>query len=172
LCRSAGTPATAGKPLWGSCFLPSVYQGVACRSAGQPVLYLDNPKRVSRNERRKVLDAVDEINRQTYQEFGNPETVTRIAQHEMAFRMQLEASDAMDIHREPKEVLERYGAEPGKTSYANNCLVARRLAERGVRYIQLYHWGWDSHGTPVDEGLNVGLVKRCRETDQPTAALL
>jgi len=115
---------------------------------------------------------VDEINQQTYRQFGNPETVTRIAQYEMAFRMQLEASDAMDIRREPKAVLERYGAEPGKTSYANNCLVARRLAERGVRYIQLYHWGWDSHGTPTDEGLNVGLVGRCRDTDQATAALL
>jgi uncharacterized protein (DUF1501 family) len=90
----------------------------------------------------------------------------------MAFRMQLEASDAMDIHKEPQAVLARYGAQPGRTSYANNCLVARRLAERGVRFIQLYHWGWDSHGTPTDEGLNVGLVKQCRETDQPTAALL
>ena len=115
---------------------------------------------------------MDEINRQTYAEFGNPETVARIAQYEMAFRMQLEASDAMDITREPASVLARYGAEPGKTSFANNCLVARRLAERGVRFIQLYHWGWDSHGTPVDQGLNVGLVDCCQATDQPTAALL
>jgi hypothetical protein len=172
LASSGGLTANAGKPLWGAGFLPSVYQGVPCRSAGEPVLYLDNPKGVSRAERREVLDAVDEINRHNYEEFGNPETVTRIAQYEMAFRMQLEASDAMDIRREPAAVLERYGAEPGKTSYANNCLVARRLAERGVRFIQLYHWGWDSHGTPTDEGLNVGLVKRCKETDQATAALL
>ncbi|RZL05410.1 MAG: DUF1501 domain-containing protein, partial [Rubrivivax sp.] len=153
-------------------FLPSVYQGVQCRSAGEPVLYLDNPSGVSRAQRRQVLDAVDEINRQTHKTFGNPETVARIAQYEMAFRMQLEASDAMDIRREPQGVLERYGAQPGKTSYANNCLVARRLAERGVRFIQLYHWGWDSHGTPTDEGVNVGMVNRCRETDRPTAALL
>jgi hypothetical protein len=172
LISSGGLTANAGKPLWGSGFLPSVYQGVQCRSAGEPVLYLDNPKGVTRTARREVLDAVDEINRNTYREFGNPETVARIAQYEMAYRMQLEASDVMDIRREPQAVLERYGAEPGKTSYANNCLVARRLAERGVRFIQLYHWGWDSHGTPTDEGVNVGLVKRCKETDQPTAALL
>lgn len=172
LISSGGITANAGKPLWGSGFLPSVYQGVQCRSSGAPVLYLENPKGVTRTQRRQVLDAVDEINRQTHKTFGNPETVARIAQYEMAFRMQLEASDAMDIRREPRAVLERYGAEPGKTSYANNCLVARRLAERGVRFIQLYHWGWDSHGTPTDEGVNVGMVNRCRETDQPTAALL
>ena len=166
------TVANAGKPMWGSGFLPSVYQGVQCRTAGEPVLYLDNPKGVSRAERREVLDAVDEINRQSYAQFGNPETVARIAQYEMAFRMQLEASDAMDITREPESVRARYGAEPGKTSFANNCLVARRLAERGVRFIQLYHWGWDSHGTPVDQGVNVGLVDCCHATDQPTAALL
>jgi hypothetical protein len=172
LTSLSNTTANAGKPLWGSGFLPSVYQGVQCRTAGEPVLYLDNPKGVSRAQRRDVLDAVDEINRDSYHQFGNAETVARIAQYEMAFRMQMEASDAMDISREPPQVLTRYGAEPGKTSYANNCLVARRLAERGVRFIQLYHWGWDSHGTPTDEGLNVGLVNRCRETDQPTAALL
>jgi hypothetical protein len=172
LISSGGITANAGKPLWGSGFLPSVYQGVQCRSAGEPVLYLDNPSGVSRAQRRQVLDAVDEINRQTHKTFGNPETVARIAQYEMAFRMQLEASDAMDIRREPQAVLERYGAQPGRTSYANNCLVARRLAERGVRFIQLYHWGWDSHGTPTDEGVNVGMVNRCRETDRPTAALL
>jgi uncharacterized protein (DUF1501 family) len=172
MISSTSTVANAGKPLWGSGFLPSVYQGVQCRAAGEPVLYLDNPKGVSRAQRREVLDAVDEINRDTYKQFGNPETVARIAQYEMAFRMQMEASDAMDISREPKQVLARYGAELGKTSYANNCLVARRLAERGVRFIQLYHWGWDSHGTPVDQGVNVGLVDNCRATDQATAALL
>ena len=166
------TTANAGKPMWGSGFLPSVYQGVQCRSAGEPVLYLGNPKSVSRAERRQVLDVVDAINQQSYAELGNPDTVARIAQYEMAYRMQLEASDAMDITREPAHVLARYGAEPGKTSFANNCLVARRLAERGVRFIQLYHWGWDSHGTPVDEGLNVGMVDCCKATDQATAALM
>jgi hypothetical protein len=167
-----GPTANAGKPLWGSGFLPSVYQGVECRSAGEPVLYLNNPHDVSRTLRRHVLDAVDAIDRQSHEEFGDPETVARIAQYELAFRMQVEATEAMDIRREPAGVLARYGAEPGKTSYANNCLVARRLAERGVRFIQLYHWGWDSHGSPTDEGINIGFVNRCRETDQPTAALL
>jgi hypothetical protein len=172
LVSSGGDTASAGKPLWGSGYLPSVYQGVQCRSAGEPVLYLDNPKSVSRAQRRAVLDAIDEIDRATYQDFGNPETVARIAQYEMAFRMQLEASEVLDIGREPKAVLESYGAVPGKTSYANNCLVARRLAEQGVRFIQLYHWGWDTHGASNDEGVNIGLVKRCQETDQATAALL
>jgi hypothetical protein len=167
-----GTTANAGKQLWGSGYLPSVYQGVQCRSAGEPVLYLDNPDGVSRGARRAVLDAIAKVNQETYTEFGSPETVSRIAQYEMAFRMQLDASDAMDINQEPQAVLEKYGAEPGKESFANNCLLARRLAERGVRFIQLYHWGWDSHGTPTDEGLNVGLAARCKETDQPTAALL
>jgi uncharacterized protein (DUF1501 family) len=172
LTSSGGDTASAGKPLWGSGFLPSVYQGVQCRSTGEPVLYLDNPKNVSRVQRRQALDAIDEIDQQTYREFGNSETVARIAQYEMAFRMQVEASEAMDIRREPAAMLASYGAEPGKASYANNCLVARRLAERGVRFIQLYHWGWDSHGAPNDGGLNVGLVKQCKDTDQATAALL
>lgn len=172
MMSSSSLTANAGKPLWGSGYLPSVYQGVQCRAAGEPVLYLDNPEGVSRAERREVLDAVDAINRQTYDRFGNPETIARIAQYEMAYRMQLEASDAMDITREPPQVLARYGATPGQTSFANNCLVARRLAERGVRFIQLYHWGWDSHGTPTDQGLNVGLVDCCHATDQATAALL
>ncbi len=136
------------------------------------MLYLHNPPGVSRPLRRQMLDAIDAINQQTYAGFGNPETVTRIAQYEMAFRMQLEASDAMDIHTEPASVLARYGVEPGKSSFANNCLVARRLAERGVRFIQLYHWGWDSHGSSENEALNLGFKQRCLEVDQPMAALL
>jgi uncharacterized protein (DUF1501 family) len=119
-----------------------------------------------------MLDAVDEINRQTYAEFGNPETITRIAQYEMAFRMQMDATDAMDIHQESAAVLAAYGAKPGGSSFANNCVVARRLAERGVRFIQLYHWGWDDHGTSATDSLNIGFADRCRETDQPIAALL
>ena len=113
-----------------------------------------------------------EINRQTYAEFGNPETVTRIAQYEMAFRMQMDATDAMDIHKESAAVLAAYGAKPGESSFANNCVVARRLAERGVRFIQLYHWGWDVHGTAAKDSLNIGFADRCREIDQPIAALL
>lgn len=168
----SGNGAFSSKQLWGSGFLPSVYQGVECRSQGEPVLYLDNPPGVDRLLRRKMLDVIDDIDRQTYAQFGNPETITRIAQYEMAFRMQLTATDAMDINREPAAVQRRYGATPGKASFANNCLVARRLAERGVRFIQLYHAGWDSHGTNKDLSLNIGFAERCRETDQPTAALL
>jgi hypothetical protein len=169
---SGGKAPDGGKQLWGSGFLPSVYQGVQCRSQGEPVLYLANPADVSRPLRRRMLDAIDAINRDTYAEFGNPETLTRIAQYEMAFRMQLDASDAMDIHKESADVQARYGIAPGKATFANNCLVARRLAERGVRFIQLYHWGWDSHGSSENEALNLGFKDRCREVDQPMAALL
>lgn len=169
---SGGKTPDGGKQLWSSGFLPSVYQGVQCRSHGEPVLYLENPKGVSRSLRRSMLDTIDEINRQTYAGFGNPETVTRIAQYEMAFRMQLDATDAMDIRKEPESVHARYGSKPGEASFANNCLVARRLAERGVRFIQLYHWGWDSHGADAKEALNLGFNDRCREVDKPTAALL
>jgi Protein of unknown function (DUF1501) len=169
---SGGKSPDGGKQLWSSGFLPSVYQGVQCRSHGEPVLYLDNPPEVSRSLRRSMLDTIDEINQQTYAAFGNPETVTRIAQYEMAFRMQMDATDAMDIRKEPDSVHAEYGSKPGETSFANNCLVARRLAERGVRFIQLYHWGWDSHGADAKEALNLGFNDRCREVDQPTAALL
>jgi hypothetical protein len=169
---SGGNSPDGGKQLWGPGFLPSVYQGVQCRSHGEPVLYLDNPATVSRPLRRSMLDAIDEINRQSYAEFGNPETVTRIAQYEMSFRMQMDATDAMDIRKEPDAVRAAYGSKPGESSFANNCLVARRLAERGVRYIQLYHWGWDSHGSNAIEALNIGFADRCREVDQPIAALL
>jgi len=161
-----------GKQLWGSGFLPSVYQGVECRSHGEPVLYLQNPPGTSRSLRRYVLDAIDDLNRENYASFGNEETITRIAQYEMAFRMQMDATDAMDIHREPAAVRARYGANPAAGSFANNCLVARRLAERGVRFIQLYHYGWDSHGLSKELSLNYGFVERCRETDQPIAALI
>src|SRR6266853_1068052 len=169
---SGGKSPDGGKQLWSSGFLPSVYQGVQCRSHGEPVLYLDNPPGVSRSLRRGMLDAMDEINQQTYAAFGNPETLTRIAQYEMAFRMQMDATDAMDIRKEPASVRAMYGSKPGEASFANNCLVARRLAERGVRFIQLYHWGWDSHGADAKEALNLGFADRCREVDQPTAALL
>jgi hypothetical protein len=169
---SGGKTPDGGKQLWGSGFLPSVYQGVQCRSHGEPVLYLDNPQGVSRSLRRSMLDTMDEINQQTYAAFGNPETVTRIAQYELAFRMQMDATDAMDIRKEPQSVHAQYGSKPGEASFANNCLVARRLAERGVRFIQLYHWGWDSHGADAKEALNLGFNDRCREVDQPTAALL
>lgn len=169
---SGGRIPDGGKQMWGSGFLPSVYQGVQCRSHGQPVLYLDNPSDVSRSLRRRMLDSMAKLNQETYEAYGSPETLTRIAQYEMAYRMQAEATDAFDINAESENTHVRYGAVPGDASFANNCLVARRLAERGVRFIQLYHWGWDSHGAGPEEALNVGFKDRCRETDQPVAALL
>lgn len=164
---SGGGAPSAGKQAWGAGYLPSVYQGVECRSQGEPVLYLNNPDDLTRTERRRVLDAISAINQESYEELGNPETLTRISQYEMAYRMQLEASDAMDITLEQPATLARYGAEPGKASFANNCVVARRLAERDVRFIQLYDSGWDSHA-----GLDKKFVEKCKETDQPVAALL
>ena len=169
---SGGKQPDGGKQLWGSGFLPSVYQGVQCRSHGEPVLYLQNPPGVTRSMRRSELDAIDEINQQQYNEFGDPETITRISQYEMAFRMQMDATDALDIHKESAATLAEYGCKPGEESFANNCLVARRLAERGVRFIQLYHWGWDTHGVTAKDALNIGFADRCRETDQPVGALL
>jgi hypothetical protein len=169
---SGGNTPDGGKQLWGSGFLPSVYQGVQCRSHGEPVLYLDSPPGVSASQRRQMLDAMDKINQKRYAEFGNPETLTRIAQYEMSFRMQMDATDAMDIRKEPEAVRAGYGSQLGEASFANNCLVARRLAERGVRFIQLYHWGWDSHGSSAREALNIGFAERCRQVDQPIAALL
>ena len=168
----SGGAIEGGKQLWGSGFLPSIHQGVECRSEGAPILHLGNPPKVSRTTRRDVLDAIAGINRETHEKFGNPETETRVAQYEMAFRMQMEATDVMDISREPPSIHALYGARPGETSFANNCLLARRLAERGVRFIQLYHGGWDSHGTNADLALNVGFAERCREVDKPMAALL
>jgi hypothetical protein len=164
---SGGQNPDAGKAAWGSGFLPSVYQGVQCSSQGDPVLYLSNPPGVTRPLRGRVVEAVQKINQRVFEELGDTETVTRIAQYEMAFRMQLAASAAMDISKEPQHVRECYGAEPGKQSFANNCLLARRRVERGVRYVQLFDWGWDHHSE-----LRKDLPKKCRDIDRPTAALL
>ncbi|QDT70277.1 hypothetical protein MalM25_32230 [Planctomycetes bacterium MalM25] len=169
---SGGRPPRVGKALWSSGFLPSVYQGVQCRSVGDPVLNIANPEGVSRDDRRVLLDALRDLNEESLSTFGDPETLTRIGQYEMAYRMQAAAPDAMDITQESAETLARYGAEPGKQSYANNCLLARRLAERDVRFIQLFDWGWDSHGSSKGEALNEGFKDKCRQTDRPTAALL
>ncbi|WP_111979568.1 DUF1501 domain-containing protein [Algibacillus agarilyticus] len=169
---SGSNAPDGGKQLWGSGFLPSVYQGVECRSHGDPVLYLSNPDEVSRPLRRRVLDAISNINKQSYDAFGDPETLTRISQYEMAYRMQIEASDAFDIQNESAQTLADYAAKPGEASFANNCLVARRLAERGVRYIQLFDYGWDSHGSGKNGSLHHGFVDLCKNTDQPMGALL
>jgi hypothetical protein len=169
---SGGKNPDAGKSVWGSGFLPSVYQGVQCRSQGDPVLFLGNPDGISTALRRRTLDALNDINQRVATEIGDPETLTRIAQYEMAFRMQIHASDAFQIDREPAHVHQAYGTRPGQESFSNNCLLARRLAERGVRFIQLFDWGWDSHGTDDSTDLRKGFVDKCRQIDQPIAALL
>ena len=169
---SGGKTPSAGKSVWGSGYLPGVHQGVQCRSAGDPVLYLSNPEGVTRERRRKALDALAAINQQTYQAVGDPEILTRIDQYEMAFRMQTTASEAFDLNQESAQTLARYGAEPGQELFANNCLLARRLVERDVRFVQLFHWGWDSHGTSKDTSLNDGFIGKCNEIDAPMTALI
>ena len=161
-----------GTSLWGSGFLPTVHQGVQLRSKGDPVLFLSNPDGLDRELRRQTLDTLEVLNRETFARVGDPEIVTRIAQYEMAYRMQASVPDLMDLSREPAAIHALYGSEPGKSGFANNCLLARRLVEQGVRFVQLYHWGWDSHGDIKDNDLRYGLVDRCRETDRPAAALV
>ncbi|MEO1526338.1 MAG: DUF1501 domain-containing protein [Planctomycetota bacterium] len=169
---SGGRLPRVGKALWSGGFLPSVYQGVQCRSAGDPVLNISDPKSTTRDSRRAMLDALARLNEKSYQQFGDPETLTRIAQYEMAFRMQTAVPEVMDIKQESQATLDAYGAQPGKESFANNCLLARRLAEQGVRYIQLFDWGWDSHGAGKNEALNAGFIDKCKQIDQPIGALL
>ncbi len=161
-----------GKSCWGSGFLPSVYQGVEFRSKGDPVLFLTDPEGVSPEVRRQSLDTLKSLNEMHLQAAGDPEIVTRIAAYEMAYRMQTSVPELMDISKEPKSVHEMYGTEPGKASFANNCLLARRLVERGVRFVQLYHRGWDHHGTSPHDDIVTRLPQLCRETDQAAAALV
>jgi hypothetical protein len=169
---SGGTDPTGGKALWSTGFLPSVYQGVQCRTVGDPILYVSNPKGMDRADRRRTLDALRRLNEFELQEFGDPETLTRISQYELAYRMQLAVPDVMDIRQEPAAMLELYGAQPGASSFANNCLLARRLVERGVRYVQLFDWGWDCHGTGKHDDIVYHLPGKCRDIDRPIAALL
>jgi hypothetical protein len=169
---SGGTDPTGGKSLWGSGFLPSVYQGVQCRSEGEPILYVENPPGMDRVSRRRILDAVDRLNSIEAETFGDPETVTRIQQYELAYRMQIAVPEVFDISREPAHIRDMYGATPGGGSFANNCLLARRLVEQGVRYVQLYDWGWDIHGTSAHDDLLNQFPKKCREVDQASAALV
>ena len=169
---SSGVQPNGGKNSFGSGFLPSVFQGVQCRSKGDPVLYVSNPKGMSRDQRRKSLDALNDLNRLQAAELGSPETLTRIAQYEMAFRMQASVPEVMDISKEPKHILEAYGAKPGASSLANNILLARRLVEKGVRFVHLFDWGWDFHGTGAATGLGDGLRNKCKTMDKPVAALI
>lgn len=169
---SGGATPSAGKSVWGSGFLPSVYQGVQCRSHGDPILYLSDPTNVSRGLRRDIIDAINAVNEEEYQTYHDPETLTRIEQYEMAYKMQVSVPEVMDIKDEPKNIHEMYGTIPGEESFANNCLLARRLVEKGVRFIQLFHWGWDIHGNAKEVSLQYGFKDRCREVDQAMTALI
>ena len=160
-----------GAPLWASGFLPTNFQGVPLRSGKEPILNLANPAGIDSDRQREFTSAVNDLNALRHEATSDPEIATRIASYEMAYRMQTSAPELMDLSGETKETLDMYGAEPGKHSFANNCLLARRLVERGVRFVQLYHTDWDHHGNAGFE-LVKSLEERCRETDQGCAALI
>jgi hypothetical protein len=160
-----------GNPLWGSGFLPTSYQGVPLLPGPEPILNLANPPGIDRASQTAFFNTVQKLNAQRLSAVGDPEIATRISAYEMAYRMQSSAPELIDLAGETKETLEAYGAEPGKVSFANNCLLARRLVERGVRFVQLYHTDWDHHGNP-DTHLGEPLDQRCKETDRPSAALV
>ncbi len=165
------TSGSGGQSLqvryWGNGFLSANYQGVQFRNQGDPVVYISNPPGLSSTARRQLIDSMQELNRKQLGALGDPAIATHIDNYELAFRMQTSVPELTDIAKEPKEILEMYGAEPGKASYANNCLLARRLAERGVRFIQLCHRDWDHHG-----GLPGGIKAQTKNTDQASAALI
>ncbi len=165
------TSGGGGQPLqaryWGNGFLPGNYQGVQFRNQGDPVLYVSDPPGMDRAARRRLIDAMQALNQRQLGRLADPDIATHIDNYELAFRMQASVPELMDIAREPREVLEMYGASPGKPSFANNCLLARRLAERGVRFIQLCHRDWDHHG-----GLPDGIKNQAGQTDKPSAALI
>ena len=165
LSSAGGT--SGGSSLWGSGFLPTVYQGVPFRRTGDPILSLANPRGISREMQRDSLDALKDLNEHLMGKNGDSEIATRVNSFEMAYRMQESAPELMDLSKESKATLELYGAESGKNSYANNCLLARRMVERGVRFVQLYHEAWDHHGQ-----VHKGVKEQCKETDQANAALI
>lgn len=169
---SGGSFPDAGKSVWGSGFLPSVYQGVQCRSEGDPVLFIKDPDGMSRDLRKASIEAINKANEQQYQEYNDPEILSRIAQYEMAYRMQISAPEVMNINDEPAYIHKMYGTQPGKACFANNVLLARKLVEKGVRYVQLFDWGWDAHGDNPNNSLNIGLKNKCRTIDRPITALL
>jgi hypothetical protein len=158
---------SGGNSNWGSGFLPTVYQGVQFRTGGDPVLYLSNPPGVDQEIQRDSLDALQKLNRLRLGTIGDPEIATRINSYEMAFRMQMSAPEVMDITREPQHILDLYGAKPGSPTFANTCLLARRLLERGVRFVEIFHEAWDQHGDLVKD-----LKHNCADTDQACAALV
>jgi len=161
-----------GKSCWGSGFLPTVYQGVELRNAGDPVLFLSDPPGITTEARRDSLDVLRALNQRRFEETGDPEITTRIGAYELAYRMQSSVPELADITGEPASIHEMYGTEPGRVSFANNCLLARRLVERGVRFVQLYHRGWDHHGTNPKDDIVHRLPVLCREVDQAGAALV
>jgi hypothetical protein len=187
---SGGKTPDAGKSLWGSGFLPTVYQGVQCRTEGDPVLYLSNPAGISRSLRRKTLDALGDLNAMQHQAIGDEETLTRIAQYELAYRMQVAVPEVMNIADEPQHILDLYGARPDYRSpaenaddprplykgddptVANNCLLARRLVEKGVRFVQIYDWGWDHHGSSPGESCDETLPIKCKQIDRAVSGLV
>jgi hypothetical protein len=157
----------SGALLWGSGFLPTDHQGIPFRSVGDPILDLSSPKGISTDDQRQTLDTIQDLNKLRYDATADDEIKTRISAYEMAYRMQTSGPELIDVSKESKETLEMYGAKPGEASYANNCLLARRLVERGVRFVQLYHTDWDHH-----DDITKPLDKVCAEVDQPSAALV
>ncbi|HUR10970.1 MAG TPA: DUF1501 domain-containing protein [Flavitalea sp.] len=169
---SGGRFPDAGKSVWGSGFLPSVYQGVQCRSEGDPVLFIKDPEGMSRDVRRASIDAINDVNRQEYEDYKDPEILSRIAQYEMAYKMQVSVPEVMKIDDEPEYIQEMYGTQPGRSCFANNVLLARKLVEKGVRFVQLFDWGWDAHGTDPSTALDLGFINKCRQVDKSMTALI
>ena len=170
ISKGSGLPNAQGllSRLWGSGFIPSRHQGVKLRSEGDPVLYLSDPPGIDRGARRRMLDGISALNQLQHEEFGDPEIAARIAQYEMAYKMQASVPELTDLSEESPATFEMYGPDSRKPgTFAANCLLARRLAERGVRFIQLYHRGWDQHGNLPDH-----ISKQCRDIDQPCGALI
>jgi hypothetical protein len=164
---SSANGTSGGASNWGAGFLPTIYQGIPFRSGGDPVLYLSNPKGLDVETQRASLDSLRRLNEMEFADVGDPEITARIQAFEMAYRMQTSAPELMDLSKEPKEVLEMYGVDPAKPGFAKNCLLARRLIERGVRFVQLFHEAWDQHGD-----LKNGLTRNCKDTDQASTALV
>lgn len=169
---SGGKFPDAGKSVWGSGFLPSVYQGVQCRGEGDPVLFIKDPDGMDRDLRKASIEAINKVNEESYGEFNDPEILSRISQYEMAYNMQISVPEVMNINNEPASVHEMYGTQPGKACFANNVLLARKLVEKGVRFVQLFDWGWDSHGTDANLAIDVGFINKCRQVDKPITALI
>lgn len=163
----------AGASCWSSGFLPTVHQGVVLRNTGDPILYLSNPQGIDRKMQSDVIAAVNQMNQHRYEQLGDPEIQTRINAFERAYKMQMEAGEICDITREPQHILDMYGCRPGEMSFANNCLLARRLVEHGVRFVNVFHKGWDHHGTSPTQGLlTSNLEQICLDVDQACAALI